>query len=365
MAEKAIGGTELKQDQEAQYPWIVLGILLSVLIFGYWSSLEEAATYWDRPQYSHGWLIPAFTLILLWMRAEPTTPVSKRQRRWGAGILVVVSVLRFVRDYGLHVPDMMLYVPAVFGVILLLGINKADYTASPRTRWYGVGILATALLVRLVCAYYGLDIPDMVTFVPAMLGVILMAGGWRMLRWAGPAAGFLIFMFPLPWTVEQSLLNPLQEIATKVSTYALQTLGFGAYHEGNRIRIEDLQLGVVDACSGLRMTTIFLALSVAIVLVADRPWWENLVILLSAIPIALAVNVTRITVTGVLHMKVSAELADKVFHNWAGWLMVPLALILLWIEVMILSNLFVEVESEEVPMFGRAGAGVGRAASGK
>ena len=311
MAEKAIAGTELQQDQETTYSWIALGVLLLALVYGYWNSLSEAATYWETAQYSHGWLIPLFTVMLLWMRHQPLTSVPVKQR------------------------------------------------------WYGVGILGASLLVRVICANWGLDIPDMVTFVPAVLGVILMVGGWRMFRWAGPAAGFLIFMFPLPWTLEQALLNPLQDFATKVSTYALQTLGFGAYHEGNRIRIEDLQLGVVDACSGLRMTTIFLALSVAIVLVADRPWWENLVILLSAIPIALAVNVTRITVTGVLHMKVSTELADKVFHQWAGWLMVPMALILLWIEVMILSNLFVEVESEELPMFGRVSPGVGRPTPGK
>lgn len=284
----------------AQPAWIALGILVGLLVFGYWNSLKEAAAYWEGPQYSHGWLIPLFTAVLLWMRQEPLTDVPQVQR------------------------------------------------------WYGVGVLAVALLLRVVCAWYGMDIPDMVTFVPAVLGVILMVGGWKMFRWAGPAAAFLIFMFPLPWSVEQSLLNPLQTVATRVSTYALQTLGFGAYYEGNRIRIEDMQLGVVDACSGLRMTTIFLALSVAIVLIADRPWWENLVIVLSAVPIALTVNVIRITVTGVLYVVADAELANKVFHDWAGWLMVPMALVLLWIEVTILSNLFVEIE-EDIPMVPRAG----------
>lgn len=313
MAEKAMAGAELEQDQqETMYRWIALGALLLALTYGYWNSLCEASRYWwERPQYSHGWLIPLFTLMLLWMRQQPLTPVP------------------------------------------------------PKQRWYGVGILAAALGLRIFpCACFGLDIPDMLTFVPAVLGVILLIGGWRMLRWAGPAAAFLIFMFPLPWTLEQALLDPLQEFATKVSTYALQTLGFGAYRDGNVIHIEDLPLNVVDACSGLRMTTIFVALSVAIVLVADRPWWENLVILLSAIPIALVVNVTRITVTGVLHMVATEKLANMVFHDLAGWLMVPMALILLWIEVMILSNLFVEVEVDEAPMFGRTG-GVSRAAVGK
>jgi exosortase len=307
MVEKATAETGLNQDRDRLYPWLVLSGVLAVLVYGYLNSLREASVYWQGAQYSHGWLVPLFTVMLLWMRQQPLTEVPARQR------------------------------------------------------WYGVATVAGALFLRLFCAFYGLDIPDMVTFVPAVLGVILIVGGWRMFRWAGPAAAFLIFMFPLPWTVEQSLLTPLQDVATKVSTYALQTLGFGAYHEGNRIKIENLEMGVIDQCSGLRMTTIFLALSVAIVLIADRPWWENLVILLSAIPIALTVNVTRITVTGVLHVKASSELANMVFHDLAGWLMVPLALILLWIEVMILSNLFVE-EEVDLATFGRPAAGPMRAA---
>ncbi|HOM16893.1 MAG TPA: exosortase/archaeosortase family protein [Thermoguttaceae bacterium] len=298
-------GEKRPQSPEAaalvgQPAWIAFGLLVGFLVLGYWNSLKEAAAYWEGPQYSHGWLIPLFTVVLLWMRHQPLVEVPQSQR------------------------------------------------------WYGVGVLAGALLLRIVCAWFGLDIPDMATFVPAVLGVILIIGGWPMFRWAGPAAAFLIFMFPLPWSVEQSLLTPLQTLATRVSTYALQTIGFGAYYEGNRIRIEDIQLGVVDACSGLRMTTIFLALSVAIVLIADRPWWENLVIVLSAVPIALTVNVIRITVTGVLHVVASAELANMVFHDLAGWLMVPMALVLLWIEVSILSNLFVEVE-EEMPVVARPG----------
>lgn len=305
MSKKATVETEPSQQPEPMYTWITLGVLMLLLVIGYWNSLAEASHYWFRAQYSHGWLIPMFTVVLLWMRQQPLTAVPDEQR------------------------------------------------------WYGVGLLAGALLTRLGCAFYGLDIPDMWTFVFAVLGVILMVGGWRMFRWAGPAAAFLIFMFPLPWSVEQGLLSPLQTLATQVSNYALQTLGFGSYREGNVIHIEDLPLNVVDACSGLRMTTIFLALSVAVVLVADRPWWENLVILLSAIPIAIFVNITRITVTGVLYMTADHQLAEKVFHNWAGWLMVPLAFILLWIEVMILSKLFVEADAEVVA-FGRPSIGAGR-----
>lgn len=283
----------LSQAAEQPYPWAALGVLGTALVWAYWNSLREATIYWQGAQYSHGWLIPLFTAALLWMRYEPLREFPRRQRLWG------------------------------------------------------LALLGGSLLARLGCANLGLDVPDMWTFVPCVAGLVLVVGGWPLFRWAGPAVLFLIFMFPLPWSLERALLAPLQSLATEASTYALQTLGISAHHEGNRICIEDINLGVVDACSGLRMTTIFLALSVAIVLVAHRTWWENLLILLSAVPIALTVNVARITVTGVLHVVASRELAETVFHDLAGWVMIPLALGLLWLELWMLSRLFYEVETEE------------------
>jgi hypothetical protein len=57
------------------------------------------------------------------------------------------------------------------------------------------------------------------------------------------------------------------------------------------------------------------------------------VIVVSAVPVALIANVARITVTGVLSEKVGSEFAHVVFHNWGGWLMMPLALGIQWLEL--------------------------------
>ncbi len=123
--------------------------------------------------------------------------------------------------------------------------------------------------------------------------------------------------------------------------------------------IGEVQLGVVEACSGLRMLTIFVALAVAITLVTDRPWWERIVTIVSAVPIALAVNIVRITVTGILHLTAGPELAEMVFHDLAGWFMMPMALGLLYIEFQILSHLVIE-EDQTGPMQ----IGAGRRTSG-
>jgi exosortase len=131
-----------------------------------------------------------------------------------------------------------------------------------------------------------------------------------------------------------------------VSTFALLTLGFEAYREGNQIDVCEMHMGVVDACSGLRMLTIFIALSVALVLVGGHDWYENAAILASAIPIALIVNSVRITVTGVLYQFANSEVAEMVFHDLAGWFMMPMALGMLYLVQLTLSHLFYESEDK-------------------
>jgi exosortase len=211
-------------------------------------------------------------------------------------------------------------------------------------RWAGVGMLALGLVTRLVATRLSSTVPEMYSIIPCVMGAFLIVGGWPTLRWAGPAVLFLVFMFPLPGPLDGGLLPKLQKLATSASTYALQTMGIASYSEGNRIVIGELQMGVVEACSGLRMLTIFMALAVAITLVTDRPMWERIVIILSAVPIALLVNIIRITVTGILHLTVGTQIADKVFHDLAGWVMMPMALGFLYVEFQILSHLVIEDE---------------------
>lgn len=280
-------------------PFVWLGILaalVGVLLWTYWNTVQAIMSNWSRPQYSHGYLIPIFSLALLWLRYEP------------------------------------------------IGEVKAS------ERWWGVALLAIGLGLRYALSYFALIIGDMATLVVSLLGVFLMVGGWRMLRWSWPAIAFLAFALPLPDFVERGILDPLQHWATRASTYVLQTLGFPAYSEGNTIRFSsnaDIQLGVVDACSGLRMLTIFLAMATAVTLVIALTWWEKLIVLLSAVPIAMVVNVFRISVMGILHLTVGREIADRVFHDFAGWVMMPMALGLLYVELQLLSNLFIETSETQ------------------
>jgi exosortase len=197
-------------------------------------------------------------------------------------------------------------------------------------------VLLTGLAVRFAGTYVTLDWLTAASLLPCLAGLLLLVGGRPALRWGWPAVAFLLFMVPLPYRLEIALAHPLQHAATWASTYALQTVGLAAFAEGNIIRLGEVRIGVVEACSGLSMLVIFFALCTAVVLVAPLPPVDKGLIVLSAIPIALAANVARITVTGVLHKTAGGDWANLVFHDLSGWLMMPLALALLWLEVRLL-----------------------------
>jgi exosortase len=164
-------------------------------------------------------------------------------------------------------------------------------------------------------------------------------------------------MYPFPSRLERSLLFPLKSASTKASHFALETLGIECYTEGNRIMLDGVDLGVVDACSGLRMFTIFLALAGGIALVTSRPIWERVAIFLSAIPISLAVNSIRITLTGLAYHFLGSEgevarIIKMVLHDFAGWIMMPMALGLLYLIYQILAHVIIEEEPESLSPIG-------------
>ena len=289
-------------DPSQRLPLITLVVLSLLLVLAYLDTLLLVKEEWANPLYSHGYIVPIISLALLWLRYQPFRPVPASERWMGLGILV----------FGLAV------------------------------RQLGVSMMMNPL--------------DRYSFLIAIIGVFMMVGGWHAIRWAWPALVFLVFMMPLPSVLEHNILWRLQTLASVCSTFVLQTIGIAAFRQGNLISVPNAELNIADACSGLRMLTIFLALAVAMVFLVERPWWDKFMILLSAVPIALIVNVIRITLTGLLYMVVGPdnEFAHKLGHDWAGYFMMPLALGFLWLELQVLERLTVPVNVAQFkPVGGR------------
>jgi exosortase len=268
----------------------------AALLWAFWTTLSELAHTWNtNQQYGHGWLVPAFSAYLLYTRRDK--------------------------------------------------LNVADL----RPNLWGLALLTAGLLMRLAAIYWYFISLDPISLIPCVAGLVLLFGGWSAMRWAWPAVLFLTFMIPLPFRVATAMAGPLQWFATITSTYVMQMMGLPALAEGNTILLNQHHIGIVEACSGLRMLVVFFALSTGVVMVLQRHWIDGTIIFLSAVPIALLSNLIRIVATGVMYDFGLSEMAAHFFHDVAGWVMMPLALGMLWLEIKLLDALFIDAPKDTRP----------------
>jgi exosortase len=278
--------------------FLVLALLLGV-VFAFHNGLQEMVAVWyTQADYSHGFLVPLVAAYLLYARRESFPPLIE----W---------------------PDPLGLVPLVAGV--------------------GLSIYSSVNYAREFCHGFG--------FVLAMVGVVLLTLGRPGLKWAWPALAFLVFMVKLPDQFEVAFAFKLRQIATECSNFVLQTLGYPSYISGpggTVIAVGDVRLGVEWACSGLSMLLTFVAVGTACALMmTQRPVSDRIVVFVSAIPIAILSNIIRISLTALVYIAAGGEdntwkwIGDRIVHDLAGWLMMPLALGFMWLELKIIDWLFV------------------------
>lgn len=275
-----------------QWNWRTCGIaavLVGAFVWSYWAVLGNLVSAWETvPDYSHGYFVIPVAGYLLWSR-RTRMPGRAAGFAWGGLLVLVFSV-------AVRIAGSLCYIDAIEGWSLPLWVA----------------------------------------------GAIWMLGGRPMLWWAAPAVVFLGFMIPLPFRAETLLSGPLQGVASRLSCWFLQTLGQPAIREGNIVLLGDVRLNVVDACSGLRIFISICALAFVYDALTNKPWWTRWALVAAIAPVAIAANALRITFTGLLHLMVSGEAAHRFSHDFAGWLMLPVAGVLMAVWLWYISRLIVE-----------------------
>ena len=242
--------------------------------------------WWNNPNYSHGFIVPLFAAYLVWTRREKIQSLTAKP--YNAGLLLI-----------------------------LFGLAS-----------YYVGTLGAELFT------------SRASFIVVLAGLILFLGGLDYLKALAFPLGYLIFMIPLPAIVFNAIAFPLQLLASKVGTLVMQSIGIPVLREGNLLYLHNMTMEVVEACSGIRSLISLLALAAAFAYLFTKSSWKRMVLVASAVPIALAANALRVAGMGALAHWVSVEAAEGFFHYFSGWTIFLLAMVLLVGEYFLLNRLF-------------------------
>lgn len=277
-------------------PLVVALLMALVLGWSYRANLQKLTEAWTTdPDYSHGMLVVPVALLVAWRRLPGASDPLPRPTPWG---LIPLALVLAVRAWA---------------------YESGEY-------W-----LETA------------------TIVPAVAALVWTCGGLTTLRRLWPAVAFLVFMLTIPGQFDTKLSLPLQQLAARGSCKLLRATGTWVLIEGNVILIGSDRLEVARACSGLAMLTSLAATICAMVLLFRIGLRERLVLLASIVPIALLCNVARIAVTAWCYQYFGSETGRAFAHDAAGWFMMPLAMILVGLELAWLGWLFEERPAAQAP----------------
>src|SRR6185436_13872191 len=130
---------------------------------------------------------------------------------------------------------------------------------------------------------------------------------------------------PIPAVILNSLALPLQLKASAIGAALLRSRHVPVLLEGNVLRLPGRSLFVTEACSGLRSLTALIALGVLVGGMWLRTPWARVVLVATAIPVAMVVNALRVFLTGFLLYFVDPRLAEGFTHYTEGWVLFVVA----------------------------------------
>jgi len=231
--------------------------------------------WWDDPNFSHGFFVPLLSAYLVWQKKDEVASLPLKPSWWGLAVMVGAAG------------------------ILVLGILGAELFLSRSS------------------------------FVLLLGGLVIFFWGWARFRALIFPWVFLFLMVPLPTLVMNEITLPLQFFASNLAAGLLGLLGAPVLRDGNVIQLPTMSLEVVEACSGIRSLVSLITLAVIYAYLLEKDKVIQVLLVLCAVPIAIAANGLRIMGTGLAGTYWSPDKAEGFFHEFSGWVIFILSLALL------------------------------------
>lgn len=196
--------------------------------------------------------------------------------------------------------------------------KSALQLARVSTSFLGGGLLAVSLLAYVASSAGGVVFPARVAMVASLFGLVWFCLGKDFIQKLAFPIAFLIFMVPVPYSLISLVSLPLQLMATDVSAAIIGSCSIPVYREGNMLYFMQTQLEVAEACSGIRSIMSLTMISFVFCFLSRAGWWRKALLVIAAVPIAIAANIFRVAGTGVLAHFYGDRVARGFLHEFSG-----------------------------------------------
>ncbi|MGC8782989.1 MAG: exosortase/archaeosortase family protein [Armatimonadota bacterium] len=252
--------------------WLGIGLAIAVFV-AYYSMFVDWKGKWFEwtGYYSHGVLVPFLAAYMVWMRREEL----RRE--------------------------------------------------SPAPSVHGFWLIVPALLLRILGHIAPSTTLSSFSFLMLLYGMTAALLGWNYVRILWFPLLFLLFMMPLPGVLFDEISQPAQAWSTSVANAILKTIGYETRRVGNFIYIPggfDLDVGV--PCSGFKMLISMATFAAFFAYYIGTSIWRQVVLVITALPLAIFINGLRIALIGIVGTKFGEE-AGYNFHDWSGYLVLVVA----------------------------------------
>ncbi len=217
-------------------------------------------------------------------------------------------------------------------VIYIIWQKKERLLAIPaETSIAGLLLLIISLVAYVLGSYAEIKTVASLSILTTLTGCILFLYGPHILKEVSFPLCFLIFMIPIPGQVYSAITIPLQLIVSKASVDMLAAAGIPILRDGNVIHLPAHTFEVVQACSGLRSLITLLTLATVIAYFTLRFNTLRGILIVSAIPAAILVNIIRVTAMIVVYHLWGYNLTEGAVHTTIGVVIFILAISIIYL----------------------------------
>jgi exosortase len=257
---------------------------------------------------------------------------------WHVGALLVLTTLGVVCTYGAwhdifqrawrdEEQSHILLVPIV--AAWLVWVRRERFRrCKPTASFIGPALILLGWFFYSFGDLQNLDAISQGGAVLLVLGCALSVLGrdvvWEFL----PALVVLAFMVPVPGRVRAPIAHSLETATAQVTQVLLEVLGTPIERSGNVLSIHGVPVTIAEACNGLRMVFALVLVSYAFSFGTPLRNYVRFLILAASPLSAIVCNVIRLVPTVWVYGNYSKETGQN-FHDISGWLMLPIAFLLL------------------------------------